>query len=101
MFAPLSECNTMTIEEFDAALAALDWKAADFCRATGVHRNTPSNWKNKQVDIPPWVPQYLGLLLDLKRLYAAHMVPASAKAEGWFLQDLERLHAAYLVPPRT
>jgi len=91
----------MTLEEFDEALVALDWKVSEFCRATGLHRNTPSRWRNEAVEIPAWVPQHMGLLLDLKRLYAAHMVPASAKAGGWFLQDLERLHAAYLVPPRT
>ncbi len=91
----------MTLDEFEAALAALDWKAADFCRATGLHRNTPSRWRNEGVEIPAWVPQHLGLLLDLKRLYAAHAVPASAKGEGWFMQDLARLHDAYLVPPRA
>lgn len=91
----------MTLEEFDAALASLDWKAVDFCRATGLHRNTPSRWRNEGVPIPAWVPQHLGLLLDLKRLHAAHAVPASPKGEGWFMQDLERLHAAYLAPPRA
>ena len=89
----------MTIEEFDAALKALGWKVADFCRATGLHRNTPSGWRNQGVPIPQWVPQHLGLLLDLKRLHAAYLVPSSAKAGGWYLQDLGRLHAAYLVAP--
>jgi len=89
----------MTFEEFDTALTALGWKAADFCRATGLHRNTPSRWRHEGVEIPAWVPHHLGLLLDLKRLHVAHAVPASSKAAGWFLQDLERLHAAYLVLP--
>jgi len=88
----------MKIEEFDAALSALGWKVADFCRATGVHRNTPSGWRNLGVAIPAWVPQHLGLLQDLARLHAAYLVPASPKAEGWLLQDLARLHAAYLAP---
>ena len=35
----------------------------------------------------------------VRRLYAAHTVPASDRAAGWFLEDLERLHAAYLTPP--
>ena len=91
----------MTLEEFDAALAALDWKAVDFCRATGLHRITPSRWRNEGVPSPAWVPQHMGLLLDLKRLHAAHVVPASPKGEGWFMQDLARLHAAYLLPPRA
>ena len=89
----------MTIEELDAALQSLGWKVSEFCRATGLHRNTPSRWRNEGVEIPEWVPRHLGLLLDVRRLYAAHTVPASDKAGGWYLQDLERLHAAYLTPP--
>lgn len=88
----------MTIEELDAALAALGWKVADFCRATGLHRNTPSGWRNQGVPIPPWVPQHLGLLLDVRRLYAAAVTPASDKSADWLAQDLQRLHAAYLAP---
>ena len=55
----------MTIEEFDAALSVLGWKIADFCRATGLHRNTPSRWRAEGVAIPEWVPKHLGLLQDL------------------------------------
>ena len=86
----------MTIDEFDVALQSLGWKAADFCRATGLHRNTPSRWRNEGGDIPEWVPQHLSLLLDLKRLCAAHVVPSTAKGQDWYLQDLRRLHDAYL-----
>lgn len=89
----------MTVEELDVALAALGWKVSEFCRATGLHRNTPSRWRNEGVAIPAWVPQHLGLLLDLKRLHAAHVVPPSARGGAWYLQDLQRLQAAYLVPP--
>ena len=42
----------MTLEEFDAALYALGWKVSEFCRATGLHRNTPSRWRNEGVEIP-------------------------------------------------
>ena len=89
----------MTLDEFDAALSALGWKVSEFCRATGLHRNTPSRWRNEGVEIPGWVLQHLGLLLDLKRLHAAHVVPPSPRAAGWYLQDLQRLQTAYLVPP--
>lgn len=92
--------TTMSIQELDAALLALDWKVSDFCRATGLHRNTPSRWRNEGVEIPAWVPQHMGLLLDLKRLHAAHLVPPSPRAGDWLLQDVQRLHAAYLVPPK-
>ena len=65
----------MTIDEFDGALAELGWKVSEFCRATGLHRNTPSRWRNEGVEIPGWVPKHLGLLQELQRLHAAYLVP--------------------------
>jgi hypothetical protein len=70
---------TMTVDQFDQALQALGWKVADFCRATGLHRNTPSRWRNDGVPVPEWVPKHLGLLLELKRLHSAYLEPASPK----------------------
>lgn len=68
----------MTIEELDTALAALDWKISDFCRATGLHRNTPSRWRNEGVEIPAWVGKHLGLLLDVKRLHGDYLTAPKA-----------------------
>ena len=65
----------MTIDELDTALVELGWKISDFCRATGLHRNTPSRWRNDGVEIPAWVPKHLALLLEVKRLNAAYLVP--------------------------
>ena len=66
----------MTIDEFDGALAELGWKVSDFCRATGLHRNTPSRWRNEAgVEIPEWVTKHLALLLELKRLHAQYLEP--------------------------
>jgi hypothetical protein len=65
----------MTIDELDAALLALNWKVSDFCRATGLHRNTPSRWRNEGVPVPEWVPKHLGLLLEVKRLNAVYLTP--------------------------
>ena len=65
----------MTINELDTALAALGWKVSDFCRATGLHRNTPSRWRNEGVEIPGWVPKHLALLLEVKRLNADYLTP--------------------------
>lgn len=65
----------MTIDELDTTLTALNWKVSDFCRATGLHRNTPSRWRTDGVAIPGWVPKHLGLLLELQRLHAAYLVP--------------------------
>jgi hypothetical protein len=63
----------MTIDEFDQALGELGWRASDFCRATGLHRNTPSRWRNEGVEIPLWVPKHLALLLEVKRLNAQYL----------------------------
>lgn len=68
----------MTIEEFDTALMALGWKVSDFCRAAGLHRNTPSRWRNEGVEIPGWVPKHLALLLEVKRLHATYLTPPKA-----------------------
>lgn len=68
----------MTIEEFDAALSLLGWKVADFCRATGLHRNTPSRWRNDGVEIPEWVPKHLALLADVQRLHGTYVAPPRA-----------------------
>lgn len=65
----------MTIAEFDSALMELGWKVSDFCRATGLHRNTPSRWRNDDVEIPAWVPKHLALLLELKRLTSEYLTP--------------------------
>ena len=70
----------MTLEEVDAALAALGWKVSEFCRATGLHRNTPSRWRNEGVEIPGWVPKHLGLLMELQRLHAVYLVPPGTQA---------------------
>lgn len=65
----------MTIEEFDTALTALGWRMADFCRHTGLHRNTPSRWRNDGVEIPEWVPKHLALLLEVRRLHETYINP--------------------------
>jgi hypothetical protein len=67
----------MTLEEFEAALAELGWKAADFCRITGLHRNTPSRWRSEGVEPPRWVGNYLRLTLELQRLHKEFVVPPS------------------------
>lgn len=63
----------MSIDEFDEALALLGWRVSDFCRATGLHRNTPSRWRNDAVEIPEWVSKHLALLLELKRLHTQYL----------------------------
>lgn len=77
----MTQAATMTIEEFDQALDALGWKVSDFCRATGLHRNTPSRWRNDGVAVPEWVPKHLALLLEVKRLHGTFLVPPSPRAD--------------------
>lgn len=72
----------MTFEEFDAALTALNWKYADFCRATDLHRNTPQRWKRDGIEIPGWVPKHLGILLELHRLHAVYLLPSTLERIG-------------------
>ena len=65
--------HAMTLDEFESAIAALGWKASDFCRATGLHRNTPSRWRNEGVPIPLWVEKHLTLLLEVDYLAATYL----------------------------
>lgn len=69
----------MNLQEFDQALSKLGWKVSDFCRATGLHRNTPSRWRTEGVPVPEWVGKHLGLLLDLQRLKAQYLDPPPAR----------------------
>lgn len=63
----------MTPEEFGSALHQLGWKQSDFCRKTGVSKDTPSRWLGGKTPIQAWVPAYLGAMLDLKALHAKYI----------------------------
>lgn len=65
----------MKPEEFEQVLTELGWKQADFCRKTGVDKNTPSRWANGKSTIPPWVSAYLGAMLEIKRLHSTYVSP--------------------------
>jgi hypothetical protein len=71
----------MNIAEFDEALTALDWRVSDFCRQSGLHRNTPSRWRNDDVPIPLWVEKFLGMALEVKRLHDRFVLPPKGSAE--------------------
>jgi hypothetical protein len=66
------------IADFDDALSQLGWKVSDFCRQSGLHRNTPSRWRNEGVPIPLWVEKFLGMAIEVKRLHDRFIVPAKA-----------------------
>jgi len=63
----------MTPDQFTAALAKLGWKQSDFCRKTGVSKNTPSRWVNGETPIQAWVSAYLGAMQDLADLHAKYL----------------------------
>ena len=67
----------MTPDEFTAALAVLDWKQSDFCRKTGVSKQTPSRWVNGLTPIQPWVRAYLGAMQEINRLHQAYIEPGA------------------------
>lgn len=79
----------MTPDEFVQALDALGWKQSDFCRKADLDKNTPSRWVNGKTQIPGWVPQYLGVLLELKRLHVSYLVLPAAQPEDDSAADLE------------
>ena len=72
MRTPITD-DTMSPEQFTAALAVLGWKQSDFCRKAGVTKQTPSRWATGHTPIPAWVPAYMGAMQDLKRLHRQYI----------------------------
>ncbi len=70
----------MTPEQFTQALDTLGWKQSDFCRKTGVSKDTPSRWVTGKTPIQAWVPAYLGAMQDLAALHAKYIAPS--KSDG-------------------
>ncbi len=68
---------TMSPEQFTATLAALGWKQSDFCRKSGVTKQTPSRWANGLTPVPAWVPAYLGAMQEIKRLHQVYIEPGA------------------------
>jgi len=68
--------DTMSPADFLAALDALGWKQSDFCRKTGVSKDTPSRWASSKTPIQPWVRAYLAAMLEIKRLHREYVDPA-------------------------
>jgi transcriptional regulator with XRE-family HTH domain len=65
----------MTPQQLKEALAELRWKQADLCRKAGLHKDTPGRWLSGKTAIPPWVPAYLGAMLQIQRLHAKYVRP--------------------------
>ena len=86
----------MTPHEFDAALQSLGWKQADFCRRTGVSKDTPSRWSAGKTPIQSWVPAYLGAMQDLAALYQKYVAPDSMSGPAWDGSAAQDEHGALL-----
>ena len=55
----------MTPTELEEALERLGWSKAELCRRLGLHRNTPSRWKE---GVPRYVAEYLRVSLLAKEM---------------------------------
>lgn len=60
----------MTPDEFDAALAELNWKGTDFCARTGLVPNTVWRWRKALAPVPAWAGEYLRAMLAMQRLHS-------------------------------
>lgn len=75
----------MTPEQFDAALAELAWRGADFCARAGLVPNTVWRWRKGLAPIPAWAGEYLRAMLAIQRLHAefvAVLKPARNAVQG-------------------
>lgn len=69
----------MTPDEFSFALRSLSWSQNDFCRMAGVNKSTPSRWMAGESAIPEWVPKFLGMAQEVKRLHDTYVVPPNPR----------------------
>lgn len=71
----MQEPQAMTPDQFDSALAALEWKASDFCRRVGLVPNTVWRWRKSLAPVPLWVGEYLRAMLAMKELADRFLKP--------------------------
>jgi hypothetical protein len=57
-------------------LLALYTRYRKWARGASPWNRSHSRWRNEGVPIPEWVPKHLTLLLEIKRLSDAYLVPA-------------------------
>ncbi len=65
--------DTLTADEFNAALAQLGWKQTDFARKTGLSLSAVNRWATGQAPAPLWATAYLGAMLDLAALHRKYL----------------------------
>ncbi len=94
----------MTPEQFTATLDTLGWKQTDFCRKTGLTKQTPSRWVHGMSPIPAWVDAYLEAMLDLAMLHRKYLAPTpherpTAAPADATLASAPPSRLAHLLPP--
>ena len=97
-------------DELKATLEALGWKQIDLARKVGVRGATVSAWATGS-PIPPWVEQYLGMVLEVDRLHRQYVRPLKsaesartetrAEAMARQLKEEEALRGSTVEPSET
>lgn len=73
--------HSISPADLQKALELLGWKQADLWRKAGLNKDTPSRWLTGKTPIPLWVGEYLGTLLELRRLHEKYLQPPGRNAE--------------------
>ncbi len=89
-----TDSNTLTPEQFLAALAALGWKQTDFARKTGVTAGAVNRWATGQAPAPLWATAYLDAMQDMAMLHAKYLSPVKATRRGDMFEDASDQDAA-------
>ena len=64
----------MQADKLKASLKELGWKQSDLARKLSVKDATVSRWATGEL-IPPYVEQYLGVMLEIDRLHRLYIQP--------------------------
>lgn len=66
--------NAMTPDQFESALAFLDWTKSEFATRVSVSRATVSNWATGVNEIPGPVVAFLNLSVEMKKVTSRMLV---------------------------
>lgn len=72
----------MTNTEFRETLLSLGWNQTEFSRKTGLTQPTVNRYATGKVEIPLWVERYLGMVLEIERLYTEYVLPLGNAPRG-------------------
>lgn len=72
----------MTKEEFRETLLTLGWNQTEFARKAGLTPPTANRYAMGEVEIPLWVESYLGMVMEIQRLYHDYVLPHGNAPRG-------------------